>query len=457
MHDQPMSHCPMTLPDLVIATQAYPHSHTSSFVELSDGRVIHTSYGIINCSDDGGLTWTEPKRIYDANGDEVFAISVVKLPEKNSLGIVGQLKEKPHEHGWATMGGEGVRYYVFYRSDDLGQTWSVPSRITAPGFFPVIALQDSAIVTSTGRIVVPMFFQALGVEDQPMPWTGKLVRGQWGNVVGHHFDKGITMIIVCYSDDGGRTWKKNSEGSLFVMQDMNSICRKVNEPSVTEIAGAPGRLLMIMRTHLGRLYQSWSNDNGETWCEPQPTLLASTSAPAQIRTLPNGHLLCIWNQQSEEEFRKGYVRTRLSSAISRDGGGIWEFFQNIESIHDSSFVAPGPIRVVRPVGLYAPPGQPAIEADPAYVENALVEGRWTYPSVGVCKDHIIVAYSCHGYLQEHETEARMFRTGTLKPDVNTDKDKVNGQRRKILPLKWFYGGREPVDLPFEREYVPARP
>ncbi len=454
----PTTHAPMTLPELVISTQNHPYSHTSSFVPLDDGRVFHAAGSVCNFSEDGGLTWPEPQWMKDTAGVDVYSTSALKLRDgKNSLGLVGRRYTDPEwKHPWITFAGD--RQLVFWRSDDLGKTWAPPVPITPPAFFDCVSLVDSAIVTRSGRIVVPIYFQVPCTEDRPMPHPGRLVRGQWANTVGHHFDKGITVIAVCYSDDGGRTWKKNREGTLFIMQDMNSICRKVNEASITEIADAPGRLLMMMRTHLGRLYQSWSDDNGETWCEPQPTLLASTSAPAQIRTLPNGHLLCIWNQQSEEEFRKGYVRTRLSSAISRDGGSIWEFFQNIESIHDTSFVVPGPIRVVRPAMLYAPPGQPAVECDPAYVEDSPHEGRWTYPSVCVLKDRVIVAYSAGGYLVDHPTEARMIRTGTGGPDVNTDVgiDLSIQQIRKVLPLKWFYGGKEPVDGVWKRTYVPAR-
>ena len=458
-----MTHKPMTLPELVISTQYHPYSHTSSFLDLDDGRILHTSGGVSNFSEDGGLTWSDQKLLKDTNGDDIFATSVLKLRDgKNALGLVGKIRNAPPaETPYPDFGAGG--WVVFWRSDDLGETWSPPMRLTPPGFFNTISLQDSAIVTSAGRIVVPMFFQVPCVEDRPMPGPGRLVRNQWTNTVGHHFDKGISVIVVCYSDDGGRTWQRNQGGTLFVMQDMNSICRKVNEPSVTELpavpeTGAPRRLMMIMRTHLGRLFQSWSTDDGETWCEPQPTMLASVSAPGQIRTLPNGHLLCVWNQQSEDEFKRGYVRTRMSSAISRNGGGIWEFFQNIESMHDTAWVAPGPIRVVRPAGLYAPPGQPAIECDPAFIENSPADGRWTYPSVHVGKDRVTVAYQASGYLSEKKDVAQMYRDITDLPDVNTDLAgrKVMVQCRKILPLKWFYGGREPADYPgVKPSFVPV--
>ncbi|MDP6108372.1 MAG: biotin/lipoyl-containing protein, partial [Candidatus Brocadiia bacterium] len=53
--------------------------------------------------------------------------------------------------------------------------------------------------------------------------------------------------------------------------------QETEEAPVTE--AAPGRLLMMMRTGMGRLYQAWSHDDGETWTRPLPTSLASSTAP----------------------------------------------------------------------------------------------------------------------------------------------------------------------------------
>ena len=112
---------------------------------------------------------------------------------------------------------------------------------------------------------------------------------------------------------------------------------------------SPGKLLLIVRSRLGRLYQAWSEDEGETWSRLQPTQLAGTQAPGQIRSLPEtGHLLVVWTQQSHEEIRQGLIRTRLSAAISRNQGGLWEYFQNVESLHEQTRVEPGPIQPVHP-------------------------------------------------------------------------------------------------------------
>jgi hypothetical protein len=205
----------------------------------------------------------------------------------------------------------------------------------------------------------------------------------------------------------------------------------------------------MMRNALGRLFQAWSNDNGESWTRPQPTSLASSTAPAQIRTLPNGHLLCVWNQESEEEIKRGYNRTRVSSAISRNGGSVWEFFQNIQSLHETTRVEPGPIRPVRPAEISFAPGQPAPEREAMHCLGVEEHGRWSYPSVLVMQDRVLVTHTYSTY-EEHPVEARLF--------MSREQAGASNQKLKVLPLKWFYGGKEPAENWFlKRVYDAAKP
>ena len=439
-----MSNVPMTLPDLALSVQARPHGHTSSFVELDDGRIFHASFNVGNYSEDGGLTWSEPKQMVDTDGNRIAGggTSVVKLSGGRSIGMTilnqnfpgDQPLPRPWEIGMA-----------FYRSDDAGRTWQPPTPLS-PLNVHGHALQDVFLRTSSGRLVLPMMNGLSRREPHSPPHdvftprrTCRLVKNQIVNTGAHDFDTTIGGVYVMYSDDDGRTWHRNEEGMIMILRDWNATFTCCWEPSVTEVA--PGRLLMFIRNQLGRLFQLWSDNNGENWTWPQPTVLAASTAPAQIRTLPNGHLLCVWNQESPDEIRKVYARTRLSSAISRDGGRTWEFFQNVESIHETTRVVPGPITEVRPEEAYGyAAGRPAGEWDPAYVEpQGDAHGRWTYPSVLVMQDRVIVAYSSQGRYEEHPTEARLVRTGTGVDGC--------GQRLKVLPLKWFYGGKQPVDNP----------
>ena len=90
------THKPMTLPDLVISTQWHPYSHTSSFIQLDDGRILHASGGVWNSSDDGGLTWSDQQWLKDRDGGDIFATTLLKLPDgKESLGLVGKIRDEP--------------------------------------------------------------------------------------------------------------------------------------------------------------------------------------------------------------------------------------------------------------------------------------------------------------------------------------------------------------------------
>ena len=452
-----MSNVPMTLPELVIAEQAYPHSHTSSFVALEDGRLFHASHKASNYSQDGGLTWSKLVHMRDTNGDDVSSgeTSLVKLSGPHSIGLAARVDDVGEREGpWAPRA--KCRRYLFWRSDDGGQTWRPPVPMSPPGV-STAGLQNSFLRTSRGRIIVPVFAehgQRNALNDGFRPLAGKLVNNQWHAAGAHDFDPRTSGVYFLYSDDDGDTWNSNQDGELLIMLDWNAMFSGVNESCLTE--AAPGRLLVFMRNQLGRLFQAWSNDDGETWTRPQPTALASSTAPPQLKTLPGGHLLCVWNQENEQEIRHGYARTRLSSAISRDGGRVWEFFQNVESIHETTRVEPGPIRPTRPEEVYTPSGRPAFERDPTYVNDRPDLIRVYYPSVFVAREHVIVAYSYAGRITEHKTRAELYRAGTGVKNPETGHNM--NQRRRILPLKWFYGGKEPADNPFlETAYEPAKP
>ena len=455
-----MSNVPMTLPDLMIAEHETECGHESTFVELDDGRVMHHAGYWNSYSEDGGVTWAPlTGRVKDVDGSDVGGAecSLVRLSSKRSIGLAARLRDEPADATWPTP--PRGHQFKFWRSDDNGRTWQPPVRMTAPGT-NTAGYQDTFLRTESGRIVLPVFHslgQPTNPQDGTMPLrcpgqprpsiAGKLVNNKFLPTAGHFFDARFSCVYFLFSDDDGRTWRRNEDGELVPLLDWNAEYSYCNETSVTEVA--PGRLLAMMRNGLGRLLQAWSNDNGQTWTRPQPTCLAADTTPAQIRTLPNGHLLCVWNQHGEVEIKQGYNRTRFSSAVSRNGGSVWEFFQNVQSLFESTRVEPGPIAPVRPAELYPEAGQSALPREMEHVASRDQHARWGYPSVLVMADRVLIAHT-YTVFQEHPTLADMVQSSKGEGAVN--------QKLKVLPLKWFYGGKEPTDNSHLHEaYEPAKP
>jgi len=416
----------MTNQEGALAIHETDYGHSVSWVQLDSGRILMLCKGSTFLkSDDGGLSWSsERKGKCEDGGDLKNARALVKL-EENGIGLVSD--QHPDD---------SINYYdqqmIFRKSFDEGKTWSEGLVVNSRG--PSAFLwQDMLMRTSSGRIIAPVYL-AIGQGRFAMEGAGVVggyVNGNFVSTDAHFSDPHFGASYVWYSDDEGETWKRNRDGELFIIRRPGGPFEPTFEPSVAEVE--PGKLFMIMRANLGRYFQSWSYDNGETWTRPQPTQLAGTHAPAQVRTLPNGHLLCVFTQQSEEEIRRGFIRTRLSSAISRTGGKLWEFFQNVQSNHPEPYVPPGPIDNIAPEGRFSLTETGGFEGDAGYMTPLPVGyGRFSYPSVLVLKDRVLISHT-YGW---HDEMGR--RTGIAEG---------KNSRIKVLPISWFYGGREPYDNP----------
>ena len=105
----------------------------------------------------------------------------------------------------------------------------------------------------------------------------------------------------------------------------------------------------------------------------------------------------------------------------------------MESLHPEPHVPPGLIVTIRPEGRFsvAEAGNPECEAR-FMTPLPVGYGRWSYPSVLVLPDGVLIAHTC----TYHDEMGR--RLG-LKEGCNAG--------IKVLPLPWFYGGRDPYDNP----------
>ncbi len=461
-----MSNVPMTRPEEMLVEHKTAYFHSSTFVELDDGRILRHAYAEFTTSEDGGITWSEPFQRRDADGNLVDGHALVKL-SGDGIGLVGKMGKPPAAPYGETRDQKTKRqnasraarvkgkspYLVFWRSDDDGETWQPPVRIATNG---VGSYHNSIVRTASGRLLMPVEYaigQRHGFDPSKKPTTGRVVDGQFLGVSGHYFDPTFGAVYSVHSDDEGRTWDRNEDGDLIIMLDWSTTYSYVFEPTLTEVS--PGTFLMVMRTGLGRIFQAWSHDDGLSWTRPQPSPFAASTTPAAICTLPStGHLLIIWNQEGEEDTKLGLSRTRISSAISRNSGSVWEFFQNVESIHERTRVEPPPVRPLHPEEMAFQPGVGAPERDAQYIREGDFFGRWSYPTVTAFDDRVFVTHS-YTYFEPHPTKAEMVQRGG--PSSMLQPGDYNG-KLKVLPITWFYGGKEPADNPFlPRAHEPAQP
>ena len=418
-----MSNVPMTRSEEMLAFHD-GHFGGSAFLGLEGGRILFTSGTHFSISSDGGITWSEPYHGTDEKDEPLTArnASLVNL----SGGAIGMATQRVRPGSSSIYQQEAV----FRTSEDEGKTWS-PLTVMNQDLLSAHGLMDTMIRTESGRLIMPVYC-GLGQgasHQEGAPFPGAYLNGNFVMTRAHFYDPHFMASYVMYSDDEGKTWQKNRDGELLIIMEYGGRLELTDEPTIVEVT--PGKLLMLLRTRLGRLYQSRSEDNGETWTRPVPTQLAASLAPAQLRKFPKtGHLLVVWTQQSEREIKQGFIRTRLSSAISRNQGGIWEHFQNVESLHEETHVEPGPLYPARPEGAYGAPGG-GVECDQEYVVP-LPEGYgfWSYPSVYVAEDRVLISY---GYLL-----------------VDSKGQSMGARyRMKVLPFSWFYSGQDPEDTAVE--------
>jgi len=296
-------------------------SNRGGIVELNNGSLMLAEGKSYRISTDGGRTW----------GDE--------QPLNCAIGVGGLIQLK--SGGLAIYGSKDETLY-FASSMDEGKSWSEPTRINDyPDFHP---MYHSMIQLKSGRLLLTGYWEGLGGLEKGHSVHPELKyldvssyglwRGQKYQVEGHGHLPEMGISIVFRSDDQGQTWQKHPGGLVgwFDFQGRpNGNCGQTAcfEPTIAETKD--GNVLLLARSTVGRLVQSFSTDGGEHWSAVVPSDLPSSESPALVVALPKtGDLLIVWNQISREEIRRGYRRGRLSSAISTDGGHSWQKFKTLE-------------------------------------------------------------------------------------------------------------------------------
>jgi hypothetical protein len=386
-----------------------------SVIALGDGRLLWTwgksdtpVYG--NYSSDKGKTWSDPipLRFDGRHSMKVLSTSLVRLRS----GALGQAVA-------------GIRELFFHVSRDEGKTWSQGIRVDV-GNESVAFTNDRAIVLSTGRIVLPAY---TFLEGPKLPVRKPVIK-RYGAEFDAAWIHWVMYSYVFYSDDEGKTWTRSDNEVFITLAQGTEGTYPAHEPAVAELSD--GRLVMFVRTNLGRFYRSYSEDKGKTWLQVEPTPLIGPPAPCSLTRIPGTNdLLAVWTQVSSFEVMQGLWRHRLSCAISKDGGVTWQNFKNLESLDDTTRVedeVPGAV-------LYGPFRQPL---DRMRYHRAPGPLRASYPTCLFVNGNAIITYGLstlgekaiitRTYGMDYDEVVRKLGMG---PDASANKV-------RIMPIQWFY-------------------
>ena len=343
----------------VKATPEHPRQSEASILELADGRLFMAWIDFTVAADngastiasmtssDGGATWQDYRvLISPREGDiNVFSPCLLRLPDDRILFVYffyHKLDDNVIPNASA---------YACYSSDEC-ETFSKPFLVWKDK--PWTIASHVLKRHSTGRLLLPVTRQ-----------TGRV----W-SPTDHE-------IVGCMtSDDDGKTWKSPESWVDLPM-------RGVSEPHVEELRD--GRVLMVLRTQLGSIFQTFSFDGGATWSKPQTTgLRAPESCPELTRLPETGDMLLIWDRGIYDPDRNHYgKRTPLSVALSQDDGKTWSHIKDIEDDPNTCYSNPGCTITSQGKAIltywdtiYKPDGH--IDITRMHLKSAIFDVEWLY-------------------------------------------------------------------------------
>jgi hypothetical protein len=180
----------------------------------------------------------------------------------------------------------------FGPSEELPYTLVADDReLPGVGFYGSI---DQVLELESGRIVTACCFMDPARADADKGGAGQ------------HY-----TVACLLSEDQGKTWTRSGEITVDTP-------RGVMEVQIVETE--PERLFCLFRTQGGYLYQTRSQDGGQTWSASQPSPLPSPESKPRMIKLQSGNLLIVWNNVSSVTQEPRYP---MVASLSTDGGRTW--------------------------------------------------------------------------------------------------------------------------------------
>lgn len=310
-----------------------------AFVTLNDGRLLFAwskflsdqggdhepSVIVARTSDDGGLTWNDDERILaqpENGAHNLMSASLLRLQNGRILFLSLSKKNFPD-------GGHQCQPLARFSDDEMA-TISAATPLTLSTDYHVVN-NDRLIQLRDGTLIVPVAQHRFGMPAQ-IPAQGK-PQPQF---------KHAALIFYLISKDNGETWVESKNSYYRSFEDGSGL----QEPGVVELND--GRLWSWTRTSwkdaddVAHQWQSFSENAGQNWSEPTPSVFASPCSPLSMKRIPKtGDLLAVWNDHSgrfpvslKGDFQN---RTPLVCAVSSDEGITWKHHQIVEDSPEHGF------------------------------------------------------------------------------------------------------------------------
>jgi len=241
-------------------------------------------------SSDGGRTWSPPAPAWETPYSQHAPILFLPSDE-HRLYCFGT------EPRWDVYDGMENAAIGFRTSDDGGRHWSSVTLIRPendPDFRGMSAMRMC--------------------ETDDGSWLLGSHTGHWND------GKVFTRQYLLRSENRGRTWTllPNRSPDGWFLPEWNRL--EEGRP----IHLGDNRVLLMVRTPEGRLWELRSDDAGRTWTPPRPTALAHPDAPPMLFHLSDGHtLIAFHHNQKQAGSMTHQYRAELWVSLSHDHGHTW--------------------------------------------------------------------------------------------------------------------------------------
>ena len=285
------------------STEENQRNGEGDFIRLKNGAIMHAysafvgnsfhdnskSYIRAIYSYDEGETWSEPSDLIPlGEGDlNLMCVSFIRM-QNDDLGIVYGRKYKMPDSDLVYTN------IIFRRSSDEGKTWS--DAVQCHDLVDYVCYENGRVIrTKTGRIIVPL----------------NLHSHKKGGIEGG-LDGGKAFFYA--SDDDGKSFHQIGDFYKLPWE-----CKwGLQENGVIELES--GRLFSYNRTVYGTQFESFSDDDGETWTEPIPSrTFYSPLAPMNTEHLEDKYTVAVHCPYAGRLDRL-YARSPLICNIVPGGG-----------------------------------------------------------------------------------------------------------------------------------------